>query len=80
VVGDAVHGQEGPEIGSEEDSKNAKDDADFDGSLVDYKAKGHTVELVGKESVEGADTFKLKVTKKNGNIEYTTSTPRPTCS
>ena len=63
-------GKKDPEVGSEEDSKNAKDDADFDGSLVDYKAKGHTVELVGKESVEGADTFKLKVTKKNGNIEY----------
>src|SRR5262249_38673834 len=43
---------------------------DFDGPLMDYKAKGHTVELVGKEPVEGADAFKFKVTKKNGNIDY----------
>jgi outer membrane lipoprotein-sorting protein len=63
-------GKKDPEVGSDEDNKNAADDADFDGALVDWKAKGHTVELVGKESVEGADTWKLKVTKKNGNVEY----------
>ncbi len=63
-------GKKDPEVGSDEDNKNAQDDADFDGSLIDWKTKGHTVELAGKESVEGADTWKLKVTKKNGNIEY----------
>lgn len=63
-------GKKDPEVGSDEDNKNEQEDADFDGSLVDWKAKGHTVELAGKESVEGADTFKLKVTKKNGNVEY----------
>ena len=63
-------GKKDPDVGSEEDNKNAQDDADFDGSLVDYKAKGHTVELVGKESVEGADAYKLKVTKKSGKVEY----------
>lgn len=63
-------GKKDPEVGSDEENKNAQDDADFDGTLVDWKAKGHVVELVGKESVEGADTFKLKVTKKNGNVEY----------
>lgn len=63
-------GKKDPEVGSDEENKNAQEDADFDGSLVDYKTKGHTVELVGKESVEGADAYKLKVTKKNGKIEY----------
>ena len=63
-------GKKDPEIGSDEDNKNAQEDADFDGALVDWKSKGHTVELVGKEAVEGADAYKLKVTKKNGNIEY----------
>ena len=63
-------GKKDPEVGSEEDNKNALDDSDFDGALVDYKTKGHTIELVGKEPVEGADAYKLKVTKKNGNIEY----------
>jgi outer membrane lipoprotein-sorting protein len=63
-------GKKDPELASEEDSKQEKEDADFDGPLVDYKAKGHTVELAGKEPVEGADAYKLKITKKNGDIEY----------
>jgi outer membrane lipoprotein-sorting protein len=63
-------GKKDPEVGTDEDNKNAQDDADFDGALVDYKTKGNTIELTGKEQVEGADAFKLKVTKKNGNIEY----------
>jgi hypothetical protein len=63
-------GKKDPEVGTDDDNKNAQDDADFDGTLVDWKSKGHTVELVGKESVEGADAYKLKVTKKNGKIEY----------
>jgi len=63
-------GKKDPEVGTDEDNKNALDDADFDGALVDYKTKGHTIELMGKEPVEGADAYKLKVTKKNSNIEY----------
>ena len=63
-------GKTDPEYASEEDSKNERDESDFDGPLVDWKAKGHTVELVGKEAVQGADAFKLKVTKKNGTIQY----------
>ena len=63
-------GQKDAELSSEEDSKNERDEVDFDGPLVDYKAKGNTIELVGKESVEGADAFKLKVTKKDGKVEY----------
>ena len=62
-------GKKDPEVSSDEDNKNEKDDADFDGSLVDWKAKGNTLELMGKEPIEGADSYKIKVTKKNGNIE-----------
>lgn len=63
-------GKKDPEAASEEDSKQEKEDADFDGPLVDWKAKGHTIELTGKEPVEGAEAYKLKITKKNGDIEY----------
>jgi len=42
--------------------------ADMDGPLVDWKEKGHKVELQGREPVEGSDSFKLKVTLKNGDI------------
>ena len=42
--------------------------ADIDGPLVDYKAKGNTIELLGREPVEGADAYKLRVTLKNGVV------------
>jgi outer membrane lipoprotein-sorting protein len=62
-------GNKDPQVSSDEDNKNEKDDADFDGSLVDWKEKGNSLELMGKEPIEGADAYKVKVTKKNGNIE-----------
>jgi hypothetical protein len=35
-------------------------------ALVDYKAKGHKVELLKDEKVKGQDSYKLKLTLKNG--------------
>jgi hypothetical protein len=63
-------GKKDPEAMSPEDTKEFEEGADFDGELVDWKAKGHTVELLGKESVEGADAWKLKLTKKSGSVTY----------
>ena len=45
-----------------------EDQADIDGPLVDAKAKGHTVELLSKENVNGVETYKLKLTRKNGDV------------
>ena len=44
-----------------------KEEADFDGSMIDYKAKGNKVESLGKVTIEGTPAYKLKVTLKNGN-------------
>ena len=55
---------------SEDDVKEVEDEADLAGPLIDSQAKGHKVELVGKEDAEGEQAYKVKVTKKNGNIEY----------
>jgi len=41
-------------------------DAEFDSVFVDYKEKGHKIELVGKETVDGVPAYHLKVTKKGG--------------
>ena len=38
------------------------------GSLVNYKAKGNKVELVGKEKVDKKDAYHLKVTTKEGQF------------
>lgn len=41
-------------------------DGDFDGILVDWREKGHTVALAGRETLPGGETFKLAVTLKSG--------------
>src|SRR5262245_21906725 len=61
-------GKKEPEVLPPDQAKDVEEQADFDGPLVDYKDKGNTVELVGKEQVEGADAYKLKVTLKGGDV------------
>jgi len=63
-------GKKEPEVMPPDESKMIEEQADFDGPLMDYKAKGHTIEFVGKEQVEGADAYKLKVTLKGGSVRY----------
>lgn len=49
--------------------KSTSGQSDLDGPLVDYAVKGSKVELVGTEPVEGRNTYKIKVTMKNGQTE-----------
>ena len=65
-----ISGKKDPEAMGAEEAKMVEEEADFDGPLMDYKEKGNTVELMGKEQVEGADAHKLKVTLKSGEIRY----------
>ena len=60
-------GKKDPEAMSADALKDFKDEADFDGPLVDYKTKGNKVEVVGKEDVQGTPAYKLHVTTKDGN-------------
>lgn len=63
-------GRRDPEMLSADDSKDLQIDADIDGPLVNYKEKGYGAELVGHDSVEGTDCYKIKLTLKNGDIRY----------
>ena len=54
----------------DEVTNEAIDQTDIEGPLVDWKAKGHTVELAGKDTVNGLATYKLKVTLKSGAVRY----------
>jgi hypothetical protein len=49
-----------------DEMKMASLQADLDGLLVDYAAKGTQIGLAGMEKVEDRDTYKLKLTMKNG--------------
>ncbi|HMF57625.1 MAG TPA: hypothetical protein VK619_14880 [Pyrinomonadaceae bacterium] len=63
-------GSPDPQKADEEDARDLQEQADMDGPLVDYKTKGNTVELVGQEDLEGTNVYKLKLTLKNGDVEY----------
>jgi hypothetical protein len=50
--------------------REAAEQADIEGPLVDWKTKGHKVDLAGIEKVDGKDAYKLKVTLKSGAVRY----------
>ena len=59
-----------PERMSGDDAKGLADDASIGGPLVDGKASGSTIAYLGTEDIDGTLAHKLKVTLKNGDIEY----------
>ena len=63
-------GKTDPEPMSGQQLEQVAEQADFDGPLFNYKDKGHKVEYVGKEDLEGTPAHKLKLTKKNGDIGH----------
>ena len=63
-------GRKDPELMSQDDTKALLLDAEPEGLLVDYKQKGHQAELIGHDSVEGTDCYKIKLTLKDGDIRY----------
>ncbi len=63
-------GKTTPEKMPSEQIDQFRSEADMDGPLVDYAKKGHKVELIGKEDIEGTETYKLKVTQQDGSILY----------
>jgi outer membrane lipoprotein-sorting protein len=63
-------GKTEPEEMAEDQVKQLKNQADFEGVLVNYEEKGHTVELIGQEEVDGTPAFKLKVTRADGDVDY----------
>lgn len=61
-------GKDAPEPMSADEVKDAVNESDFDGPLIDAKAKGNTLELTGTEKVEGRDAYIVKVTHKDGQV------------
>jgi outer membrane lipoprotein-sorting protein len=55
---------------SEDELKAASLQADLDGPLVDYAAKGTKVELEGLEKVDDRNTYRLKLTLNNGSVQH----------
>ena len=60
-------GSNDPQPLPEEALEQMISDADIEGVLIDYAAKGHQVELAGREDLEGTPAYRLKVVLKSGN-------------
>jgi hypothetical protein len=63
-------GRKEAEKSSADEAKSLAQQADWDGPLVDWRAKGHKIEDLGTEDVDGTPAIKLRVTLKDGDIEY----------
>ena len=63
-------GRKDPERMSADDVKELMEDAEMDGPLVDWKEKGSTLEYLGTEDVDGTQAYKIKVTRKNGDVNF----------
>jgi photosystem II stability/assembly factor-like uncharacterized protein len=65
---DPFEGKKDAESLSEEELKSIIEDSDLDGPLVNYAQKGNKVELMGTETVEGSEAYKIKVTTPAGDV------------
>lgn len=62
-------GRKDPEKISPEECKSMLWAADLSGPLLDYAAKGHKVEYLGREDVDGSHTYVLRLTRASGDSE-----------
>jgi hypothetical protein len=65
-----LDGSLAPEPLSSENTELAIEQCDIEGPLVDWKAKGHQVELVGRARLPDREAFKLRVALKSGPVRF----------
>ena len=64
-------GRKDPERLSADDIKSFIEDVtDFGSPLIDAESKGNVIEYVGTEDVDGTLAYKLKITRKNGEVKF----------
>lgn len=63
-------GRRDPERTSADEAKALAQDADIDGPLIGWREKGHRVEYLGTQDVDGTAAHKLRVFLKDGDVQY----------
>ncbi len=63
-------GKNDPEEMPADMAKQLQEQADIEGPLFDWDDKGHQVELVGAEEMEGTEVYKIKLTRESGDVRY----------
>ncbi|HEY5086378.1 MAG TPA: hypothetical protein VII66_03380 [Gemmatimonadaceae bacterium] len=64
-----LQGPTGPQIMASDAAKNVAAGGDMDGPLVDYKAKGNHVTLVGMDTADGRPAYKIAVKTASGLLD-----------
>lgn len=67
-----INPNRGPEArqAGEQEARRTRDSADFDGPMVNAKDKGISLELLGKEDLEGSAAYKIKAIRQSGDVDY----------
>lgn len=69
TVNPMAGGAEAMEV-SGRDAENMRDQSEFDSPLIDYKAKGHDVQLIGVEAVGTRRAHRLKLTRPGRPVTH----------
>ncbi len=64
-------GKTTPEEMADDQLKSIQEMAEWEGPLVDWKEKGHTIELIGTEDIEGTEAYAVKVIRAGSEDEST---------
>jgi len=67
---DPFNGRKDPERMPADDVAEYAEDASIDGALADAAAAGSPIEYLGTEDIDGTPAHKLKVTRKDGGLQY----------
>jgi hypothetical protein len=59
-----------PQLMTEDQAKDVKVKADFDGLLYNWKDKVQMMELAGNDTIDNALAYRIKVVRKDGGIEF----------
>jgi photosystem II stability/assembly factor-like uncharacterized protein len=63
-------GRRDAERSSEDNARPLAQAADIDGALIDWLQKGHRIEYLGSEDVDGTRAYKLRARLKDGDVQY----------
>jgi hypothetical protein len=67
---DPFGGRKDPERMPADDVREYAEDASIDGALADAAAAGSRIDYLGTEDIDGTPAHKLKVTRKDGGVQY----------
>lgn len=59
-----------PQKSSPEETKDVLNQADWEGAFIDTETKGFQLELLGSEDLDGSTVYKVKITSRDGDVEY----------